>query len=79
MSNALAHPAACQTPCAACSHMATFYDREYTDFEKANFVTAFQCPKSWGVLHEQRHCDLCQPVKVPPRTKEWNRISSDSE
>jgi len=57
--------------------MASFYDREYTDFEKANFVTVYQCPASNSEQYEKRHCELCEAVLVPPRTKDWNRVSSD--
>jgi len=63
--------AARQTP-----QMASFYDREYTDFERANFVKAFHCPSS-SEQYETRHCEHCEAVLVPPRTKDWNRVSSD--
>jgi hypothetical protein len=63
-------------PCPSCSHMASFYDREYTEFEKANFERVFRCRASNGQYNE-RHCDKCEAVLVPPRTRSWNRVSSD--
>ena len=43
-------------PC-GCAQMASFYDREYTDFERANFVTVWHCPAGRTVsVHATRHC-----------------------
>jgi len=57
--------------------MASFYDREYTDFEKANFEQVFRCRAS-REQYDVRHCDLCEAVLIPPRTRAWNRVSSDN-
>lgn len=54
--------------------MASFYDREYTAFEKSKFVQVFVCPSS-NQQHQKRHCELCEVCLVPPR---GNRVSSDN-
>jgi len=62
------------------AQMASFWDREYTEFEVAKFVTVFQCRQCCTELtqHLTRQCEMCEELRVPPNNQGWNRVSGDN-
>eukprot|EP00961_Rhodomonas_salina_P266988 3607706-Rhodomonas_salina.2 len=44
---------------------ASFWDREYTDYEKENLVVSWLCSSDMA-HYESQHCHNCAPVYLPP-------------
>lgn len=64
----------------SCAQMASFWNREYTEFEKANFVTVFRCRQCCTeelTHHLTKQCEMCEELRVPPNNKGWTRTSTD--